>query len=84
MNMVLSKSNVTPVREVGKYPETLNELSRLINLLEADLPSSISNPKNEGLEASMRATMKRYFRNLTAALPLDEIEAIYYRYVEQE
>jgi hypothetical protein len=29
-------------------------------------------------------TMKRYFRALEMALPQEEIEHIYYRYVEQE
>jgi hypothetical protein len=82
---VSSKFDVKSVGEVGGYPLILDELSQLIALLEeADLPSSTRDPKNEGLEARIRMTMKRYFRALGVALPQEEIERIYYRYVEQE
>ena len=84
-SMVLSRSSAEPVWEVGQYPLILEELDKLIALLEeADLPSSIRDPKNEKLEARIRATMKRYFRSLGAALPMGAIEGVYFRYVEQE
>ena len=86
MNMVLSRADVTPAKEAVLLRRmSLSELSKLIDLLEeAALPSSTRNPKNEKLEDRIRAIMKRYFRNLGLALPLDEIEAIYYKYIEQE
>jgi hypothetical protein len=64
--------------------EALSEMDSLLQLLEAKIPASMSNPQNEKLTRRLERDMAEYFRNLEMAFPYDEIETLYYKLVKQE
>lgn len=59
------------------------ELSEIINLLEAQLPANINSPQNQRLEAKLRRSLSRYFRELDTAFPYQDADNLYYRYVRE-
>lgn len=61
-----------------------NELDKLIELLEADIPANPQSPRNRRKLPAMERIMKRYFTNLELALPIETIEQLYWKYVIQE
>ena len=60
------------------------ELTEIINLLEADIPANPASIKNDTLEKGLQRELKRYFKHLDDALSIDGLERIYYRNVKQE
>ena len=62
----------------------VNELNRLMTILEAEIPASLETPKNQKLERSLRRDIAAYFTNLEQALPIEAIERLYYSLVAQE
>lgn len=57
----------------------LSELNKTIAMLEARLPANIESPQNQKLAKSLEKEMAEYFRQIEQALPINEIEAIYYK-----
>lgn len=64
--------------------ELLTELNLAISLLEAKLPASLENPANQRLANGLERDMAEYFRQLEMAMPMADIEAIYYKRVKQD
>ena len=64
--------------------EALNELDSSLQLLEAKIPASMSNPENEKLAKRLERDMAEYFRQLEMALDFSALEALYYKLVKQE
>ena len=60
------------------------ELDTIIRILEAKLPANISSPENQKLENALKSDMAEYFSALDETLPINEIEMLYYKYVERE
>lgn len=58
-------------------------LEDLATALEADIPASPIDPKNQRLDARLEAEMARYFRKLAKAFPYAKIAALYNRLVEE-
>ena len=82
MREVLSKSDVKFVE--GQVNELLVELQKTIQLLEAGIPANPNAPKNGKLEQRLAKDLRDYFRDLSDALPWDDIEMLYYRLVKPE
>ena len=64
--------------------ELLIEIEKTIRLLEAEIPANPNAPKNEKLEQRLAKDLRDYFRDLSDALPWDDIEMLYYRLVKPE
>jgi len=59
--------------------ETLTET---ISLLESQLPANPASPSAERAAKRVEREMRDYFKTLEDAMPLEELEMIYYRYAE--
>lgn len=57
--------------------QVISEIDSIIHLLEAQLPASMSNPKNIKLERAFKKSMANYFDSLADAFPFDKLEALY-------
>jgi len=79
---VLSKSDVKLVG--GQVSELLVELQKTIQLLEAGIPANPNAPKNEKLEQRLAKDLRAYFRDLSDALPFNDLEMLYYGLVKPE
>ena len=64
--------------------QLLAELTETIKVLTARLPASPEKPENERLAKSLEKQMSEYFRQVEMALPLTDLEALYYKRVKQE
>lgn len=64
--------------------QALAELDNLIQLLEAKLPANVEGPEGQRLVKALNQNMAEYFRQLEMALPIADIEALYYKLVKQE
>lgn len=64
--------------------EALSEMDSLLQLLEAKIPASMSNPQNEKLTRKLERDMAEYFRQLEMAIPSTDLEELYYKLVKQE
>lgn len=62
--------------------QALGELDSILDLLEARLPASQSNPQNEKLARALERDMADYFNSLETAFPYDEITNLYYKLVK--
>jgi len=82
MREVLSKFNAENAG--GQVSELLVELQKTIQLLEAGIPANPDAPKNEKLEQRLAKDLRDYFRDLSDALPWDDIEMLYYKLVKPE
>lgn len=58
------------------------ELTEIINLLEADIPANPASIKNETLEKGLQKSLSDYFKNVNNALDWNELEQIYNRNVK--
>ena len=61
----------------------MKELDELITCLEATIPANPSSPKNIKLADALEKDMQKYFKQLEDAVPLEKLEQIYLKYVEQ-
>lgn len=61
----------------------LSELDSVIRLLEARLPGSLSDPQNAKLVKSLETSMADYFRQVELALPMADIENLYYKRTQE-
>ena len=59
------------------------ELTKLINLLEARLPANPRAPENVRKAERLERKVKTYFNALEQAFPYDAIEMLYYRHVTE-
>ena len=59
------------------------ELAELIQLLEAEIPANPMAPRNEKVGRELERLMARYFNALALAMPENQLEQIYYRYVKE-
>ena len=62
----------------------LSEIDATIKALEAEIPANPNAPKNGKLEQRLAKDLRDYFRDLSDALPWDDIEMLYYRLVKPE
>ena len=62
----------------------LVEVGATIRLLESEIPADPGAPRNERWEAGLKADLGNYFRSLEAALPMAELERLYYSQVKQD
>lgn len=62
----------------------LQELNRIIDILEAEIPANPESPKNKRLRRRMERALAKYFRDLADAFPYQKLAAIYNKYVEKE
>ena len=58
------------------------ELTEIINLLEADIPANPASIKNETLEKGLANSLQDYFKHVDNALDWNELEQIYNRNVK--
>ncbi len=63
--------------------QLLAEMAETIAVLEAQIPASPVSPKAKRLQGSLEAELRRYFRQLERALPMDRIAELYFSQVEQ-
>ena len=61
----------------------MKELNELIALLEADIPANPNSPKALKLANALEKDMRKYFKDLGSMMPMEALEQIYYKYVEQ-
>lgn len=61
-----------------------DELNKLIDVFEADIPANPQSPKNRRKAISIERIMKQYFANLELALSNKLIKQLYWKYVIQE
>jgi hypothetical protein len=59
------------------------EAQQLLEAVESAIPANVNAPQNAREVERLEAEMRRYFRALANALPMEEIEDIYYRYVSE-
>ena len=59
--------------------DVVQELNGLIAMLEAQIPSNPKGKRGEKAEKQLEKIMADYFRALEKALPMDELERIYYK-----
>jgi len=62
--------------------QLLEEINQTIALLEATIPANPRSPKGERQADRLEAEIRKYFRALEQAMPLDKVEELYYRLVE--
>jgi len=62
----------------------LAELTEIINLVEAQLPTNPQSPENLRLQKRLESDLADYFKSLLDAFPWAEVEAIYNRYVKPD
>ena len=62
----------------------MKEIDELIALLEAQIPANPNSPKNKKLADALEKDMQKYFKQLQDAIPMEKLESIYNKYVEQE
>ncbi len=60
------------------------ELNLTIAMLEAHLPANPGSPGGQRLEARLEREIRRYFRALEDAMPIEKVEQLYFRLVQQE
>jgi len=82
LRLGLSESDVKLAE--GQVNELLIEIEKTIRLLEAEIPANPNAPKNGKLEQRLAKDLRDYFRDLSDALPWDDIEMLYYRLVKPE
>lgn len=63
--------------------QLVSELDLTIALLEAELPANPTSPKNQRLEGGLERDLRRYFRALERAMPMEKINVLYSSQVEQ-
>ena len=61
----------------------IQELTEIINLLEAGMPADINSPQSQKLEAALRIKLSKYFRALATAFPYSSIDKVYTRNVKE-
>jgi len=61
----------------------MKELDELIAVLEATIPANPNSPKNVKLADELEKDLKKYFKELEGAVPMEKLEIIYNKYVEQ-
>ena len=59
-------------------------LAETIYLLESKLPANPASPENERAARRVEREMRAYFKALEGAIPLEQLEMIYYSHVETE
>jgi len=59
------------------------EIDSIIQLLEAQLPASMSNKDNKKLEAALKMSMANYFKTLMDAFPFQKLEELYQQNVKE-
>jgi len=83
--MVYSDLDARPAKAKGMSKVTtetvLSELNSILSLLEARIPGSAADPGNQRLVNSLQADISEYFRQVEMALPLADIETLYYNRV---
>jgi hypothetical protein len=62
----------------------IEELSEAIKELEAKIPANPEKPENIRRRARFENDLAQYFQRLDQALSIEELERLYYRWVEQE
>lgn len=62
----------------------MQELDELITVLEANIPANPESPKNKRLADALERDMKKYFKQLEDAVPIEKLEKIYHRYAERD
>jgi len=68
--------------EGRELSELSKELDLTIRLLEAEIPANPAS--HENLERKLAKGMRDYFRNLSDALPWNDLEALYYKNARPE
>ncbi len=63
--------------------EAMSELDSLLQILEAKLPGNVDAPENRKLVQSLEGDMAEYFRQVEMAIPLNDLEQLYYKLVKQ-
>ena len=64
--------------------ELLTEIEKTIRLLESEIPANPASQKNARLEQNLAKDMRGYFRDLSDALPWNDLEMLYYKLVKPE
>ena len=62
----------------------LTEINQIISLLEAEMPASLLNPKNQRLEGRLQRELSKYFKLLIAAFPYNKVDQLYNKYVTEQ
>ena len=62
----------------------LAELDQIINLLEAEIPANPNSPENQRLAKRLQSSLAEYFKSLDDAFPYDQVDRLYYKYVEEQ
>ena len=63
--------------------QLIQELSKLINLLESRLPANPRAPENVRKAERLERKVKAYFKALEQAFPYDALEILYLRHVKE-
>jgi len=61
----------------------IQELTEIIDLLEAGMPADINSPQSQKLEGALRIKLSKYFRALATAYPYSSIDKVYTRNVKE-
>lgn len=61
----------------------MKELDELITVLEASIPANPESVQNKRLANELEKDMQKYFNKLEDAIPVEKLEQVYLRYVEQ-
>ena len=70
-------------QDMSTQSQTLQTtLTETIALLESTLPANPASPENERAAKHVEKQMRDYFKALEGAIPLEQLEMIYYRHVE--
>ena len=72
------------VQRVAVAEVKLHLLKRIIKVLESQIPANPNDPRNEKHVDKIEKVMVGYFDALFDSLPMQKLEKIYWRNVEQE
>ncbi len=62
----------------------LQELNKIIDLLEAEIPANPESPKNKRLRRRMERALAKYFNDMAKAFPYGKLASIYNSNVKKE